>query len=425
VHIEIKQPCKQKLDFRRSFFSGSSFTTFLMGNRQSQAVPPRSPAASSQPVSPDDAVYETYQVPLGLAREINRLCSEFQRLQQTLRSGDPLPAEATFEVDLVKLIRETNPEANLAANVSRNDARASSLTNRPSPSAIDAQQLAAPHISRSSQRNVSSRDPSMPLILRLDRNQMLLLHEESSQNGSLEGNERHAVSPMLHSSRSQTSRAAHESAAPDQRTDLWSSSPKSDEGSAAVAPLHASRLQAYRAEATPVVHDYVSREQRNDLWGSAQKREQEHQTPRQNASSSPTHQSENDGMGSFDTNYTPLSSKPSSLSAQSLESRVFTASSTPTLAHLSRIRGVPVPDVPEMYNPDQLALSASSSPGSASSKMGSQSLISDDVEAKRKILAEVCTCVTIPLFNPAKYMFRFAVKSSKSMPSAESAKGNR
>jgi hypothetical protein len=95
-------------------------------------------------------------------------------------------------------------------------------------------------------------------------------------------------------------------------------------------------------------------------------------------------------MGSFDTDYTPVNKGSMSLSSRSLESRVFTAGSvTPTMAHHSRIKGVPVPDVSDMYNPDEHALSASSSPGSVSSKLVSQSLVSDDVEAKRKILAEV------------------------------------
>jgi len=328
------------------------------------------------------------------------MCSEFQRLQEALQSGSPLPAETIFEVDLMQLIRATNPEAKLPTNLSRYDDRATSSTNQPSPAAIDAYPRSAAQTSQSSQRYTKSRDPSMPLILRLDRNQMLLLREDSSQNGSPEGDERLAATATLHSSRSQASRAEsalsfHESAAREQRNDvgapLWNSAPKSDSGSAAVAPSHASQLQASRAVATPLVHESASREQRNDLWSSAQKRDQELRTPRPYASSASTHTSENDGMmGSFDTDYTPVNKGSMSLSSRSLESRVFTAGSvTPTMAHHSRIKGVPVPDVSDMYNPDEHALSASSSPGSVSSKLVSQSLVSDDVEAKRKILAEV------------------------------------
>ena len=46
----------------------------LMGNSSSAAAPPRPPAVGSQPqnqADSPDAVYETYQVPLGLAKEIN------------------------------------------------------------------------------------------------------------------------------------------------------------------------------------------------------------------------------------------------------------------------------------------------------------------------------------------------------------------
>jgi hypothetical protein len=111
-------------------------------------------------------------------------------------------------------------------------------------------------------------------------------------------------------------------------------------------------------------------------------------TPHGKSSGASTLSSDYGGLRSFDSNHTPLSNGSIGLSTAHVDSWADAAVAAPTYAH-SRFHGVPEPGSLELDDAHLPVLNTTSSPNGASSLLNSQSLLSDDVEAKRKILAEV------------------------------------
>ncbi len=400
-----------------------------MGNLSSSAVPPGSPApqrslaAAPLQHSSDESVYETYQVPFGLAKEINRLCSEFHKLQKVVQSGGRLPPHAVFEVDLIQIIQITTPEAVHQSNresihhevqpLHYNDQRSSRANEHLPPSSVQS--------AHSKNLSVKFRDPSVPMILKLDKTQLLLLQEASSSNSFSESN---ALGPSRHSHSSAldgeqflvTANARPESRHNGTQMRLAADSPGSmmSESSLQIHGLENSGRQqvqqqfldnaddatvrsdsrstsrASGAAATPLVHESVYREYRHVSENSAPRSDLHYDHPRVNAYSASTHSSDNDGLRSFNNHHSPMSHGSVAFSTASVESHFNPGSITPTYAH-SRVYSVPEPVDMESSDAADLRVSAASfpSPNSVSALLSSQSLASDDVEAKRKILAEV------------------------------------
>jgi hypothetical protein len=392
-----------------------------MGNLSSTSAvppglpaPPRSPAAGSQHSS-DESVYETYQVPFGLAKEINRLCSEFHKLQKVVQSGGRLPPQAVFEVDLIQIIQITTPEAGDRPNRKSiqqevqpshfNDQRSSRANQDHPPSSAQSSHPKNP--------SVKFRDPSVPMILKLDKKQLLLLQEASSSNSFSESN---ALRPSSHThssalngeqvlvaanagpesrrNGSQMRLAANSEASvgsnPLQKRGLENSGRQQVQpqfldyaNDAAVRSDSRSTPRASGAAATRLVHESVYREYGHVSDDSAPRSDLHFGTPRVNSYSASVHSSDNGGLRSFNNHQTPMSSGSVGFSTASVESHVD-PEDTSTYAH-PRFYSVQEPGDLELSDADLRV----SSPNSVSALLSSQSLVSDDVEAKRKILAEV------------------------------------
>lgn len=341
----------------------------LMGN-QSSAVPPRSPAPGSQPSSQGDSVYETYQVPFALAKEINRLCSEFQKLQQAVDNGSQLPPRAVFEVDLLQLIRLTNPTRLESLNVAEQTSLSSQSSSRAQP-AVLAPPPSVSHLSPSNQRNVSFRDPSNTMILKLNKNQLQLLQEESSQSGYSESVAFNSHNRMLSSELNSDAAAAGSDGHPRLRLAAVSH-----------AMLASSALQRGGVQYSARQAQQQLSERPGSYDDSASKRDERIGAASRSASGASAHSVDDGSMRSFQQHHTPVSNSSAGFSAGNIDSRFVPRSAGPPLDS----RYVNAPDYSDA---DSRVASTSSTPNSVSYLASSQSLIGDDVEAKRTILAEV------------------------------------
>lgn len=387
--------------------------------RSPATLPPRSPATASQHVSSDDSVYETYQVPFGLAREINRLCSEFHKLQQAVQSGGPLPSEAVFQVDLIQIFHLTNPEAHrhVGGNESLSAGQRSQFSHQPSSGANHAPPPSDAQWSQQNPRAAKFRDPSMPLILRLDKKQLLLLQESSSSNAFYESD---VPRPSNLSRSSALSNDTTQSAATS-GAEGRANGPRVRLAAASQAIIGANSLQkgglqyssrqqvqqqflnhaeeaavrsddsasmAHASSAATFARQSEFRDFENDSGSSAYRNNLHFDSPHVDVPRTWTHSSGNDRVSSL-THRPPASHESVGPSASSVESRVDHGSSTPAYAR-STYHGAPEAGRLQWTDADARGvLSASASPNSVNSFASSQSLVSDDVEAKRKILAEV------------------------------------
>jgi hypothetical protein len=364
-------------------------------------------------------VYETYQVPFGLAREINRLCSEFHQLQQAAQSGGPLPAEAIFQVDLIQIIRLTNPEANRRGNESLGGGQTSQFSPQPSSSANHAPPPSGAQWSQPNSRSVQFRDPSMPLILRLDKKQLLLLQESSSSNAFSESD---SLRPSNLSRSTAFSNDATQIAAasgaggrangPPPRVRLAAASQAIiganslqkgglqysarqqvqqqflDHAEEASVRSNGSASMAYAGSAATFARQSEFRDSEIDSGSSANRDNLHFDSPHVDAPRTWTHLSGNDSVSSF-SHRAPGSHESVGPSASSVESRVDHGSSTSSYPR-STFRNAQEAGRLQSTDADvRGVLGASASPNSVNSFVSSQSLLSDDVEAKRKILAEV------------------------------------
>jgi hypothetical protein len=395
-----------------------SSSTLAPRSQSPVPVPLRSPATASQQVSSDDSVYETYQVPFGLAREINRLCSEFHKLQQAAQSGGPLPSEAVFQVDLIQIIHLTNPEANRRGNESLGGGQRSQFSHQPSSGANHAPPPSGAQWSQPNSRAVQFRDPSMPLILRLDKKQLMLLQESSSSNAFSESD---FLRPSNLSRSTAFSNDAKQIAATSGAGGRANGPPPRVRlAAASQAIIGANSLQkgglqysgrqqvqqqflnhaeeasvrsdgsvsmAHAASAATFARQSEFRDSENDSGSSAYRDNLRFDSPHVDAPRTWTHLSGNDRVSSF-THRAPGSHESVGPSASS-ESRVDHGSSTPAYAR-STFHGAQEAGRLQSTDADARGvLGASASPNSVNSFVSSQSLVSDDVEAKRKILAEV------------------------------------
>jgi hypothetical protein len=410
-----------------------------MGNSSSAAAPPRPPAVGSQPqnqADSPDAVYETYQVPLGLAKEINRMCAEFQKLQLAVQSGASLPPDAVFQVDLLQLLRLTDPQnanlidqaslpANQAASLPANQAAsrtANQAASRTANQALAQSAAQLPH--RNVQNSVStvrSRDPSLPLILKLDKSQLMLLQDDSSlsafsdSGASLKSSYRAKPSFVAQSDERYVAADSAPEVRPRDRLAAMAKTMNSSDAPQPVGTQNAGRqhaLQQYHLGANAAVSDPVNRsllQGSGSEMRSPQLRYSASSAPSSNlAFGSPPFEASsvslgNSGLRSAGRSYAPMGSRSN---VESVESQVEPVSATPSS---SRARFLVVPEPGDMdYGNDADARFASetSSPNSTGSllisQLGSQSLASDDVEAKRKILAEVRRR-SFCFFNPARF----------------------
>jgi hypothetical protein len=409
-----------------------------MGNSSSTAAPPRSPALGSQPpiqtpnrVDPADAVYETYQVPLGLAKEINRMCSEFQRLQHAVQNGASLPPNAVFQLDLIQLLRLTNPQC--ASNPASYPANPSSYP--ANPAFTHSAELPPRHV----ENRPLSRDPSLPLILKLDKSQLLLLQEESGHsafsNSGASLKSAYRLNPVLAAQADERYVAA--SAAPEFRArDRLAALAKTMNASNAAQPVwtqNSDRQQVSQqihfgtddSFSAPYSHSHLqtpgSEMPRSQLGYSASSYRSDLAvgSPRFDASSASL---ENSGLRSAARNFAPMSNRSY---AGSVESQVEPVSAAPSNSR-SRFLLVPEPgDMDYKHDGDVRVASETSSPNLTGSLQGSQSLATDDVEAKRRILAEVLRSFHLNSHTLKLCTLRFAVKSSKSTLIAESANQSR
>jgi hypothetical protein len=406
----------------------------LMGNLSSAAAPPRLPAVASQPrnqADSPDAVYETYQVPLGLAKEINRMCSEFQKLQHAVQSGASLPSDAVFQVDLLQLLRLTDPQN--ADLIDQASLPANQAASRPANQALAQSAAYLPH--RHVQNSARSRDPSLPLILKLDKSQLFLLQDDSGRSAlsdsgtslkdsghaalsdsgaSLKSSYRPKPSFVAQADESYVAAAAAPELRPRERLAAMAKTMNSSDAPQPVGTQNSGRQHApqqHHVGANAAFSDPVNRSlvqgpgsetrspQLRYSASSAPNSDLTFGSPPLEASSAPLG---NSGLRSAGRSYAPMGSRSN---VGSVESQVGPVSATPSSSR-ARFLVVPEPgDIDFGNDADARFASETSSPNSTGalliSQLGSQSLVSDDVEAKRKILAEVRRR-RFCLFTPAR-----------------------
>jgi hypothetical protein len=368
-------------------------------------------------------------------------------LQQEFQNGALLPPQAIFQVDLIDLIRLTAPQAKVGFEPSHISTMQSSQTVQRSSGASLAhpQTMATAH--NSNQINSSFRDPSMPLILRLDPKQINFLqealgHSSFSQSPtaalqpsrSISSQEERVLSvnaalpssgysedPALSSSR-RIAAVVENKRLPRSPAGAASKSMEGmnivqDGGSRSVgrlptrpqflrdvsgyAGVGSSPSQVHEAAAVSLAHKTAPPDNSSGALGSAARYDQSFGTPRLNHTGFSTQSSNQDGKHVLSSNYTPMSYESRSITT-SAESGATPRSATPTNTHQSRFVGDADHRAPDNVMSDEArhvafgvlrSLSTAAGTGRTSSLLSSQSLVVDDIDAKRKILAEVrCLC---------------------------------
>jgi hypothetical protein len=246
------------------------------------------------------------------------------------------------------------------------------------------------------------------LILKLDKSQLWLLQDESGHSAfsdsgaSLKSSYRPKPSLVAQADERYVAAAAAPEVRPRERLAAMAKSMNSSDAPQPVWTQNSGRQHApqqYHLGANAAVSDPDNRSQ---LQGSGS----EMRTSQLGYSASSASKSDltfgsppfeaysaslgNSGLRSAGRSYTPMANRSN---AASVESQVEPVSATPSSSR-SRFLAVPEPgDMDYGNDADVRFASETSSPNSTGSllisQLGSQSLVSDDVEAKRKILAEV------------------------------------